>query len=72
MKKFILGFISCIIFIMAGIAKLCNYEAFRDSVVEGWKAFVDALIFGNPHEHYYKRKPKYGRYLDSIRKEKAL
>ena len=40
------GFIGCLVLIHTLFVKACKNDGFRDSFIEGWKAFVRALVFG--------------------------
>lgn len=40
------GFIACLLFIYKVFDKAMENDGVRDSFIEGWKAFIRALVFG--------------------------
>ena len=51
------GFIACLLFIYKVFDKAMEEDGVRDSFIEGWKAFIRALVFGEVSMGPWRRRP---------------
>lgn len=61
------GFIGCLALICTLFTKACENDGFRDSFIEGWRAFVRAAVFGEQSMAMPQRRWRPHTYRDYMR-----